>query len=67
MQVLLVEVFGLTDALDDIKLGKLAKKSRTFEEYVWKAVDKLKLDKTKVTIRDGDPACTNGISRSLRR
>ena len=51
MQVLLIDVFELTDALDDIKLGKLAKKSLTFEEYVWKAVDKLKLDKTKVIVR----------------
>ncbi|CAF2043682.1 unnamed protein product [Rotaria magnacalcarata] len=49
MQVLLVEIYGLATGLQDIKLGKLTKKSMTFEEYVWKAVDKLKLDKTKIT------------------
>lgn len=48
MQVILVEIYELTTALEDIKLGKLAKKALTFEEYVWKALDKLKLDKTKV-------------------
>ncbi|CAF1503057.1 unnamed protein product [Rotaria sp. Silwood1] len=49
MQVILIEVYGLTTDLQDIKLGKLTKKSLTFEEYVWKALDKLKLDKTKIT------------------
>ena len=48
MQVLLVEVYGINTGLEDIKLGKLTKKSLTFEEYVWKALEKLKLDKTKV-------------------
>jgi hypothetical protein len=48
MQVILVEVYGLTSGLEDIKLGKLNRKPLTFEEYVWKALEKLKLDKTKV-------------------
>jgi hypothetical protein len=48
MQILLVEVYELTTGLEDIKLGKLTKKALTFEEYVWKALEKLKLDKTKV-------------------
>ncbi|CAF4557920.1 unnamed protein product, partial [Rotaria magnacalcarata] len=33
MQVLLVEIYGLATGLQDIKLGKLTKKSMTFEEY----------------------------------
>ncbi|CAM4950926.1 unnamed protein product [Rotaria socialis] len=48
MQVLLVEVYGLITGLQDIELGKLTKKFVIFEEYVWKAVDELKSDKTKV-------------------
>ncbi len=48
IQVILVEIYGLKKSLEDIKLGKLIKKSLTFEEYVWKALDRLKLDKTKV-------------------
>ncbi len=48
MQVILVEIYELKTSLEDIKLGKLMKKSLTFEEYVWKALEKLKLDKTKV-------------------
>ncbi|CAF4779544.1 unnamed protein product, partial [Rotaria sp. Silwood2] len=49
MQVILIEIYGLTTNLQDIKLGKLTKRSLTFEEYVWKALNKLKLDKTKIT------------------
>ncbi|UJR08093.1 hypothetical protein I4U23_012370 [Adineta vaga] len=49
MQVILVEIYDLKSGLDDIKLGKLNRRPLTFEEYVWKAVDKLKLDKTKIT------------------
>ncbi|CAF1096028.1 unnamed protein product [Rotaria sordida] len=49
MQLILIEIYELTTGLQDIKLGKLTKKSLTFEEYVWKALDKLKLDKTKIT------------------
>ncbi|CAF1261013.1 unnamed protein product [Rotaria sordida] len=41
MQVLLVEVDRLTTSLQHIKLRKLTKKSLTYEEYVWKALDKL--------------------------
>ncbi|CAF1210187.1 unnamed protein product [Rotaria sordida] len=41
MQVLLVEVDGLTTGLQDIKLEKLTKRYLIFEEYVWKALDKL--------------------------
>jgi hypothetical protein len=48
MQVILVEIYELKAGLEDIKLGKIAKKSLTFEAYVWKALEKLKLDKTKV-------------------
>ncbi|CAF4240284.1 unnamed protein product, partial [Rotaria sordida] len=47
MQLILIEIYELTTGLQDIKLGKLTKKSLTFEEYVWKALYKLKLDKTK--------------------
>ncbi|CAF4350280.1 unnamed protein product, partial [Adineta steineri] len=47
MQVILVEVYQLASALEDIKLGKINRKPLTFEEYVWKALGKLKLDKTK--------------------
>jgi hypothetical protein len=46
--VILVEIYQSTISLEDIKLGKLMKKSLTFEEYVWKALEKLKLDRTKV-------------------
>jgi hypothetical protein len=49
MQVILIEIYELKSNLEDIKLGKLMKKSLTFEEYVWKALEKLKLDKTKIT------------------
>ncbi|CAF1176836.1 unnamed protein product [Adineta steineri] len=49
MQVILVEVYQLASALEDIKLGKINRKPLTFEEYVWKALGKLKLDKTKIT------------------
>jgi hypothetical protein len=48
MQVILIEVYQLTTGLEDIKLGKITKKSFTFEDYVWRALEKLKLDKTKV-------------------
>jgi hypothetical protein len=51
MQVILVEIYELTTGLEDIKLGKITKKSFTFEEYVWKALEKLKLDKTKVNFK----------------
>ncbi len=46
--MILVEIYQSTISLEDIKLGKLMKKSLTFEEYVWKALEKLKLDRTKV-------------------
>jgi len=49
MQVILIEIYELKSNLEDIKLGKLMRKSLTFEEYVWKALEKLKLDKTKIT------------------
>ncbi len=45
LQIILVEIYELKN---DIKLGKLMRKPLTFEEYVWKALEKLKLDKTKV-------------------
>ena len=48
MQVILMEVYGLTTGLEDIKLGKINRRPLTFEGYVWKALEKLKLDKTKV-------------------
>jgi hypothetical protein len=48
MQVILVEVYGWNTQLEEIKLGKLTKKTFTFEDYVWKALDKLHLDKSKV-------------------
>lgn len=49
MQMILIEIYEFKSGLDDIKLGKLMKKPLTFEEYIWKALDKLKLDKSKVT------------------
>ena len=49
LQVILVEIYQLKNDLEDIKLGKLMRKPLTFEEYVWKALGKLKLDKTKIT------------------
>ncbi|CAF1004027.1 unnamed protein product [Adineta ricciae] len=49
MQVILMEVYGLTTGLEDIKLGKINRRPLTFEGYVWKALEKLKLDKTKIT------------------
>ena len=48
MQVILLEVYAIHATPEEIKLGKLTKKSPSFEEYVGKAVDKLKLDKSKV-------------------
>lgn len=49
MQVILVEVYGMNPTVEEVKLGKLTKKSRTFEEYVGKAVRKLQLDPDKVS------------------
>ena len=49
MQVILIEVYQWSTRLEDIKLGKITKKAFSFEDYVSPPLEKLKLDKTKVT------------------